>query len=335
MFEKLDTLLANHTILSQELMWVCFGIAVIILLFLDLFVFNRKNEVPSFKHTLWVCAAYIGAGLLFGVFVWYEEGSKKAMEYFTGFLVEKSLSMDNIFVMSIIFSSLGVPRIYQHRVLFWGILGAIVMRALLIGVGEVLIANFHWVLYLFSAFLIYTGIHMAIDGSDEQDVENDEEKIKNSRIYRTIEKYFPVTHEIDGPHFITVKNGKKFMTPLLFALITIELMDVVFALDSIPAIFLLTDDVFIVYTSNIFAILGLRALYFLLEAAVHRFVYLKKALSIVLIFIGAKIFLPKIGIELQTWHSLTITFALLFGSVALSLIKEKGESNSKEPKHGK
>lgn len=325
MLENLQYSFTHHAVLSQNLMWGCFSIAVLVLLFLDLCVFNRKNEVPSFSHTLWVCVAYIGAGLLFGVFVWYEEGTKKAMEYFTGFLVEKSLSMDNIFVMSIIFSSLGVPRIYQHRVLFWGILGAIVMRALLIGVGEALIANFHWVLYIFSAFLVYTGVKMAMHQADGDDEDN-EEKIKNSRIYKTIEKYFPVTHEIDGPHFITLKNGKHYITPLLFALITIEIMDVVFALDSIPAIFLLTDDVFIVYTSNIFAILGLRALYFLLEAAVHRFVYLQKALSIVLIFIGIKIFLPKIGLELETWHSLTVTFTLLFGSIILSLIKEKHQA---------
>ena len=309
-------------------MWVCFGIAVVVLLFLDLCVFNRKNEVPSFAHTLWVCIAYIGAGLLFGVFVWYEEGTNKAMEYFTGFLVEKSLSMDNIFVMSIIFTSIGVPRIYQHRVLFWGILGAIVMRALLIGVGEALIKNFHWVLYVFSAFLVYTGVKMALH-SAKKETENDEDNIKNSAVYRFVEKYFPVTHEIDGPHFVTRKNGKHYITPLFFALITIELMDVVFALDSIPAIFLLTDDVFIVYTSNIFAILGLRALYFLLEAAVHRFVYLKQALSIVLIFIGLKIFLPKIGIELETWHSLTVTFSLLFGSIVLSLFKEKKTAGGK------
>ncbi len=323
MLEKLQYLFTHHAVLSQELMWTCFGIAVIILLFLDLCVFNRKNEVPSFAHTLWVCIAYIGAGLLFGVFVWYEEGTNKAMEYFTGFLVEKSLSMDNIFVMSIIFSSIGVPRIYQHRVLFWGILGAIIMRALLIGVGEALIKNFHWVLYVFSAFLIYTGVKMAMHTLKKDDDTDNEENIKNSAIYRFVEKYFPVTHEIDGPHFITKKNGKHYITPLFFALITIELMDVVFALDSIPAIFLLTDDVFIVYTSNIFAILGLRALYFLLEAAVHRFVYLKQALSIVLIFIGLKIFLPKLGLQLETWHSLTVTFSLLFGSIILSLVKEK------------
>ncbi len=330
MLEKLQYLFTHHAVLSQELMWTCFGIAVIVLLFLDLCVFNRKNEVPSFSHTLWVCVAYIGAGLLFGVFVWYEEGTNKAMEYFTGFLVEKSLSMDNIFVMSIIFSSIGVPRIYQHRVLFWGILGAIVMRALLIGVGEALIKNFHWVLYVFSAFLIYTGVKMAMHTLKKNEPEDNEENIKNSTIYRFVEKYFPVTHEIDGPHFITKKNGKHYITPLFFALITIELMDVVFALDSIPAIFLLTDDVFIVYTSNIFAILGLRALYFLLEAAVHRFVYLKQALSIVLIFIGLKIFLPKFGLELETWHSLTVTFSLLFGSIILSLFKEKKDNALKQ-----
>lgn len=326
MFNQLQYSFTHHAVLSQNLMWSCFAVAVVVLLFLDLFVFNRKNEVPSFAHTFWVCVAYIGAGLLFGVFVWYEEGTTKAMEYFTGFLVEKSLSMDNIFVMSVIFASLGVPRIYQHRVLFWGILGAIVMRALMIGIGEALISNFHWVLYLFSAFLIYTGCHMAIEShSHSEDDGASEEKIKNSRIYKMVEKYFPVTHEIDGPHFITKKAGKHYITPLLFALITIELMDVVFALDSIPAIFLLTNDVFIVYTSNIFAILGLRALYFLLEAAVYRFKYLKHALSIVLIFIGIKIFLPHIGIELQTWHSLTVTFALLFGGIFLSLFKERQE----------
>lgn len=322
MFNQLQYLFTHHTVLPQSLMWTCFAVAVVVLLFLDLYVFNRKNEVPSFAHTLWVCVAYIGAGLLFGVFVWYEEGTTKAMEYFTGFLVEKSLSMDNIFVMSVIFTSLGVPRMYQHRVLFWGILGAIVMRALMIGIGEALISNFHWVLYIFSAFLIYTGIHMALNNNSDED-ENDEEKIKNGRIYRMVEKYFPVTHEIDGPHFITRKDGKYYITPLLFALITIELMDVVFALDSIPAIFLLTTDVFIVYTSNIFAILGLRALYFLLEAAVYRFKYLKHALSIVLIFIGIKIFLPHIGIDLETWHSLTVTFALLFGGIFLSLFEER------------
>ncbi len=316
MLEKIQYLFSHHAMLSTNLMWTSFAIVVFVLLFLDLFVFNKKNEIPSFAHTLWVCIAYIGAGLLFGVFVWYERGANSAMEYFTGFLVEKSLSMDNIFIMSIIFTSMGIDRIYQHRVLFWGILGAIVMRALLITVGEALISNFHWVLYIFSVFLVYTGVKMALHKHDENS------DFKDSKMFKFIEKYFPVTDKLDGPHFITKIDGRKHITPLMFALIAIELMDVIFALDSIPAIFLITTDVFIVYTSNIFAILGLRALYFLLEAAVHRFVYLKSALSIVLIFIGIKIFLPLIGLHIETWHSLIFTFGILFGSIALSLLKE-------------
>ena len=322
MLEKLQYSFTHHAVLSENMMLTFFGIAVIVLLALDLFCFNRKNEVPSFSHTLWVCVAYVGAGLLFGIFVWYEKGSSAAMDYYTGFLIEKSLSMDNIFVISIIFSCVGVPRMYQHRVLFWGILGAVVMRALMISVGAAIISEFHWVLYIFSVFLIYTGAKMLKHNNEKAD-ENEEVNIKNGKIYKLLEKILPVTHEIDGPHFITIKNGKKYITPLLFALLTIEFMDVVFAIDSIPAIFGITQDVFIVYTSNIFAILGLRALYFLLEAAVHRFVYLKTALAIVLIFIGVKILLPVFGIHLQSWHSLIVTFGLLFGSIIVSLTKEK------------
>ena len=321
MLEKLQYMFTHHAVLSQEMMWVCFGIAVIVLLALDLFCFNRKNEVPSFSHTLWVCVAYVGAGLLFGLFVWYEKGSSLAMDYYTGFLIEKSLSMDNIFVMSIIFTCVGVPRQYQHRVLFWGILGAVVMRAIMISIGAAIIHQFHWVLYIFSAFLIYTGIKMV--GHDDKEEQEGEASIKDSKMYKFIEKHFPVTHKIDGAHFITIKKGKKYMTPLLFALVLIELMDVIFALDSIPAIFAITQDVFVVYTSNIFAILGLRALYFLLEAAVHRFVYLKQALAIVLVFIGVKIFLPMFGLHLASAHSLFITFSLLAGGVILSIVKEK------------
>ena len=321
MLEKLQYMFTHHAVLSQEMMWVCFGVAVIVLLALDLFCFNRKNEVPSFAHTLWVCVAYVGAGLLFGLFVWYEKGANLAMDYYTGFLIEKSLSMDNIFVMSIIFTCIGVPRQYQHRVLFWGILGAVVMRAIMISIGAAIIHQFHWVLYIFSAFLIYTGIKMV--GHKAEENKDGEANIKDSKMYKFIEKHFPVTHEIDGAHFVTVKKGKRYMTPLLFALILIELMDVIFALDSIPAIFAITQDVFVVYTSNIFAILGLRALYFLLEAAVHRFVYLKQALAIVLIFIGIKIFLPMFGLHLESLHSLVITFSMLAGGVIFSLIKDK------------
>lgn len=315
--EKVAELFTNHYVLPESWLWGIFGIAVVILLAWDLFFFNRKNEVPNFTHTLVLCIVYILAACVFGVFVMYEEGFDKGMLFFTGFLVEKSLSLDNIFIISVVFTSLGIPRMYQHRVLFWGILGAIIMRALLIGVGAALISKFHWVLYLFSAFLVYTGVKMLVTKHDE------EGKFEDSKMYNYMRKIFHVTHEIHGEHFFFKENGKHYMTPLFFALVTIEMMDVIFALDSIPAIFLLTQDIFIVYTSNIFAILGLRALYFLLEAAVHKFTYLKPALSIILIFIGVKIFAPHLGFELQPWHSLSVTFGLLFGAIVLSLIKSK------------
>lgn len=308
----------EHLILSQQAMWAVFAVVVLALLFFDLFVFNRKNEVPNFMHTLVLCVLYIAAACIFGLFVIYEKGPELGMDYFTGFLVEKSLSLDNIFIMSLVFASIGVPREYQHRVLFWGILGAIVMRALLIYVGETLIANFHWVLYVFSVILVYTGIKMLVTKEEE------EGNFKNSKVYKTICKLFPVTKKLHNEHFFVKKGKKWYITPLFFALLVIEIMDIIFALDSIPAIFLITQDVFVVYTSNIFAILGLRALYFLLEAVVHKFKYLKPALAIILVFIGLKIFVPKLfGFELEAWHSLSVTFGLLFAGIGFSVLKTK------------
>ena len=214
-----------------------------------------------------------------------------------------------------IFASLGVPKIYQHRVLFWGIIGALFMRGVLIGIGDALVVRFQWILYLFSAFLIYTGVKMFLHREEENP------DIRDTKLYKTLSKIFHVTHEIRGEHFFIKENGKHYITPLFFALLIIETMDVVFALDSIPAIFLITTDVYIVYTSNIFAILGLRALYFLLAAIIDKFVYLKPAISLILIFIGVKIFLPKIGFEVQEWQSLSVTLGLLFGGILLSLLK--------------
>lgn len=315
--EKLTDIFTHHAVLSQNWMWTIFGVSIFVLLFLDLFVFNRKNEEPHFWHTLWICVFYIAIALLFGVFVIYEEGMDKGMLYFTGYLLEKSLSMDNIFVMSVIFCSIGVPAKFQHRVLFWGILGALVMRGIMIFLGEALISRFHWVLYLFSIFLIYTGTKMLTTK------EGEETPFKETKLYQVLSKFFHVTHELRGEHFVVKENGRHYITPLFFALIVIETMDVIFAFDSIPAIFLITEDVFIVYTSNIFAILGLRALYFLLVAIVNKFTYLKPALSIILIFIGIKIFLPHFGIEIAAWQSLAVTFALLFGGMVLSLYKDK------------
>ena len=314
--DMFTTISATAGHLSPFWLWTWFGVAVVLLLAADLFWFNRKNEEPHFWHTFWICMAYIAAALLFGAFVWVEDGPNKGMEYFTGYLLEKSLSMDNIFVMSMIFAALGVPSKYQHRVLFWGILGALVMRGILIGVGDALVVRFHWILYLFSAFLIYTGIKMLLTKEEEQG------NIKDTKIYQIMSKFFHVTHEIRGEHFFVKENGRHYITPLFFALLIIETMDVVFALDSIPAIFLVTTDVYVVYTSNIFAILGLRALYFLLASIIKKFHYLKPAISIILIFIGIKIFLPRFGIEVEEWQSLTVTVGLLAGGIILSLLKK-------------
>lgn len=317
----LSLLLGTHAVLSQNVMWVIFGVAVVVLLALDLFLFNRKNEEPHFWHTFWMCIFYIVIAIIFGFFVMYEEGTDKGMLYFTGYLLEKSLSLDNIFVMSVIFSAIGVPAKYQHRVLFWGILGALVMRGVMIFLGEALVARFHWILYLFSIFLVYTGAHMLFEKEENR------KPFKESRLYKTMSKIFHVTHEIRGEHFVVKENGVWHITPLLFALFIIETMDVIFAFDSIPAIFLITQDVFIVYTSNIFAILGLRALYFLLAAIVNKFAYLKPALSIILIFIGLKIFAPHFGFEIQTWQSLTFTMLMLTGGILLSVFKQKEQQS--------
>ncbi len=311
-----------HAVMSTAWMWVIFAIIVITLLYLDLFVFHRHAEEPKIKDTLGACIFYVVIALIFGFFVIYERGLETGLLYYTGFLVEKSLSLDNIFVMSVIFSSLKVARKYQHRVLFWGILGAIIMRGILIGVGDALVIKFHWLLYIFSAFLIYTGVKMAFHQEDE------DADIHESKLYKLLSRFFHVTKEIRGEHFFVKENGKHYITPLFFALIIIETMDVIFAFDSIPAIFLITQDVFVIYTSNIFAILGLRALYFLLAAAVNQFTYLKPALSIILIFIGCKIFLPYIGLEISAMQSLCVTLGLISGGIALSLYKQQPQSKA-------
>lgn len=314
--ERLNSLLENHYILPANIMWVIFGALIFILLFLDLFVFHKKITEPKISDTLKLSIYYILIALVFGLFIIYEKGMSAGVMYYTGYLVEKSLSMDNIFVISLVFTSLKIPTKYQHRVLFWGILGAIVMRAVMIVIGAKLVSDFHWLLYIFSLFLVYTGSKMLL-------ADKDDTPLTETKMFKFLKRKLKMTRRLHGEHFI-VKQGKKHLiTPMLFALIIIELMDVIFAVDSIPAIFLITQDVFIVYTSNIFAILGLRALYFLLAAAVNRFTYLKTALAIILIFIGSKIFLPYIGIDIEPWHSLIITFSIIAGGIVLSLAKTR------------
>lgn len=299
--------------LSTSTLWIVFAFVVGLILFLDLFVFHKKAEEPSLKSTFHICLGYMCVALLFGLFVIFEKGMETGLLYYTGYLVEFSLSMDNIFVMSLVFTGLHVASVYQHRVLFWGVLGAIVMRAVMILLGAQLVSSFHWILYVFSAFLIYTGAKMLLEKKEEQ------RDISENRVVNFLERFMHVTPSFHDEHFFVKEKGKWAATPLFFALMSIELMDVIFAIDSIPAIFLITQDIFVIYTSNIFAILGLRSLYFLLAAAVNRFVYLKHALSLVLIFIGLKIFLPHIGITVSNIMSLSVTFFLLVSGIMASL----------------
>ncbi|AWM88937.1 TerC family protein [Microvirga sp. 17 mud 1-3] len=307
-------------------MWLAFLGIVISLLALDLGVFHRTNREIGVRESLLLSAFYITLGLLFGGFVWWTLGPESGLNYLTGFALEKALAMDNVFVIAMIFGFFAVPRVYQHRVLFWGILGVIVLRAIMIGFGAAVIAQFSWVLYVFAAFLIATGIKMLVFSDKDYD-------IARNPVLRFMRRHFNVTDEHHGEHFFVRKphpsTGRpaRFMTPLFLALVLIEIADVVFAVDSVPAIFAITTDPFIVYTSNIFAILGLRALYFALAAMVHRFHYLKYALALVLIFIGTKIFLADaLGLDkIPALVSLGVTFGLLGGGVAWSLWKTRNE----------
>ena len=305
-------------------MWLVFLTLVAVLLVLDLGVLHRKTREIAVKESLLLSAGYITLGVLFGVWVWYELGHQAGVEYLTGFVVEKSLALDNVFVIAMIFGVLGIPRLYQHRVLFWGILGVIVLRGIMIGLGATLVQQFHWVLYVFAAFLIFTGIKMWQHAGKT-------ENLNDSAILKFIKKHFKVTDKLHGQRFFVrqkdPKTGKmtQYITPLFVALIMVEIIDLVFAVDSVPAVFAITTDPFIVYTSNIMAILGLRALYFALAAMVERFKYLKYALSVLLVFIGSKIFIAAgLGLEkFPAWLSLSVTFLILAVGVGYSLYKTR------------
>jgi tellurite resistance protein TerC len=262
---------------------------------------------------------------MFGGWVWWELGSQSGLEYLTGFAIEKSLAMDNVFVIAMIFGYFAIPRALQHRVLFWGIIGVIVLRAIMIGAGAALVSQYGWVLYIFAAFLIFTGIKMFFAGHGHSDV-------GENPLVKWMRRHMRVTDQLHGQKFFVrqpdPKSGRMVLwaTPMFLALIMIEIADVIFAVDSVPAIFAITTDPFIVYTSNIFAILGLRALYFALAAIIHRFAYLKQALAVLLVFIGGKIFVA----DLLGWEkfpaawSLAITGLILTAGVVWSLWKTKG-----------
>lgn len=315
-------------------LWLAFLCVVITLLVLDLGVLHRDDRAIEVKESLWLSAGYITVGLGFGAWVWWYLGAQSGMEYLTGFMVEKTLAMDNVFVIAMIFTFFAVPRQYQHRVLFWGILGVIVLRAIMIGLGTALVTQFAWVLYVFGAFLVLTGIKMLVMIDREFD-------IGANPVLKFLERRLRVTPAPVGNRFWvkqpapdhpggppSSEPGKPLVwwaTPLFLALVVIEVVDIIFAVDSVPAIFAITQDPFIVYTSNIFAILGLRALYFALAAMIHRFKYLKYALAVVLVFIGAKIFAVNLFGKLPAGISLSVTLGLLLAGVLYSLYRTRRE----------
>jgi tellurite resistance protein TerC len=308
--------------------WLAFLGLVVALTAFDLGVLNKKDKEMGIGESLKLSAFYITIALAFGAWVWVQKGADLGMKYYTGFFIEKALSIDNVFVISLIFTYFAIPRMYQYRALVWGIVAVIVLRGAMIAGGAALVENFYWTLYICAAFLIATGIKMLFAGDSEMDV-------ANNPVVRFISAHMCVTPELHGQKFFVRvpddKTGKlvRAATPLFLALVVINLADLVFAVDSVPAIFAITTDTFIVYTSNIMAILGLRALYFALAAMVHRFHYLKYALALVLVFIGTKIFVADFllgGDKFPPVLSLAVTFALILGGIFFSLWKTRAEA---------
>ena len=310
--------------------WLGFLAIVVALLAFDLGVLHKGDKEIEVKESLLLSMGYISFALMFGAWVWWYLGAQSGMAYFTGFMIEKSLSMDNVFVIALIFGFFAIPRQYQHRVLFWGIMGVIVLRAIMIGLGATLVSQFGWVLYIFGAFLVITGVKMWIIADHVPD-------IAKNPVLKFLKRRMRVTTGLRGNAFFVNEpdpaTGKvvRWATPLFLALILIEFVDLVFAVDSVPAIFAITTDPFIVYTSNIFAILGLRALYFALADMIHRFKYLKYALALVLVFIGTKIFLVGFIGKFPPAISLAVTFGLIAGGVLYSLWKTRGDNLSVQP----
>jgi tellurite resistance protein TerC len=304
--------------------WVTFITIVIALLVFDLGILHKEDKEISARESFLLYGGYVSIAVAFGAWVWWSRGPQAGLEFYTGYVIEQSLAMDNIFVIATIFTYFAVPRQYQHRVLFWGIIGAIVMRAIMIGFGAALISQFSWILYIFGAFLVFTGIKMFTATDEASDFDN-------NAVLVWLRKRFNITKTLHG-HDFTVKQpdpktGKivTWLTPLAVALILVEFVDLIFAVDSVPAIFAVTLDPFIVYTSNIFAILGLRSLYFALAAAMHRFAYLKISLAVILTLVGIKIFLVPLGIKVDTLFSLVATLSILAAGIGYSLWKTRSE----------
>ncbi len=312
--------------------WIAFICGVVLLLALDLGLFHRRAHTVKFKEALAWTAVWFSLAMLFAAGLHLLRGEKEALEFLTGYLIELSLSMDNVFVIALIFSYFAIPSRLQHRVLFWGILGALVMRGLMIGVGVALITLLHWVLYVLGAFLVYTGIKMLFAHTEVAPEKN--------RVIRLVRRFYPVCPQLDGQNFLTHWNGKLALTPLALVLVMVETTDLVFAVDSIPAIFAVTTKPFIVFTSNVFAILGLRTLYFVLAGAIGYFRYLKYGLSVVLVFIGVKMLLDPHDREPPLWFQIEIPIsislitigAIILTSMLLSVVSAYREKRRKSPR---
>ena len=323
--ESLFAALSGDFLGTPIYFWVAFIAIVLGLLVFDLGILHRDEHEIEAKESLLLYGFYVLIALAFGAWVWFQRGAEAGLEFYTGYLIEQSLAMDNMFVIATIFSFLGIPRLYQHRVLFWGILGVILFRAVLIGVGAALVHQFSWILVIFGAFLIFTGIKMFAHKEEE------ETNLEDNKIYKFLSSRFRVTKELHGRNFNVKqpdpKTGKlvTWLTPLAIALIMVEIVDLIFAVDSVPAVFAVTQDTFIVYTSNIFAILGLRALYFALAAMMNRFRYLQISLAIILVLIGIKICLVPFGIHIDTLLSLGVTISILAAGIFYSLWKTRNE----------
>ena len=297
-------------------LWVGFNVFVLAMLALDLGVFHRKAHVVSFRESITWTVVWVALALLFNGGIWHFYGSQKALEFLTGYLIEKSLSVDNVFVFALLFSYFAVPAKYQHKVLFWGILGALIMRAIMIFLGAALITKFTWIIYVFGAFLILTGIKMVVKREEEIHPER-------NPVVKWFKKLMPVTSDYRGDKFFVRENGVRAATPLFVVLLLVEVSDLIFAVDSIPAIFAVTTDPFIVYTSNVFAILGLRSLYFALAGVMDKFHYLKIGLGVVLAFVGVKMLLAHTAWKIPTLLALGVVVLILAASVVVSLLRPR------------
>jgi tellurite resistance protein TerC len=298
--------------INETPLWIGFIVFVLFMLFLDLKVFHRKAEHITVKNALIWTAFWIGLSIIFGIGVYILWGHEMGLQFFTGYIIEKSLSVDNLFVFLMLFTYFCVPDKYEHEVLFWGVLGAIIMRALFIVLGIELLNTLSWVIYIFGAFLVYTGIRMFAKKDEKSEP-------KENPVIKLARRFLPVSHEYDGGKFFTVKNGKRMATPLLLVLIAIETTDILFAMDSVPAVLSISRDPFIVFSSNIFAILGLRSLYFALAGVLEKLEYLHYGLALILVFLGLKMLIGG-WIEIPILLSLGVIALILSGAVAASLI---------------